>query len=113
MLKDGYFWAVSEGKLREISAVLMGANELTPTIPNKTQKNICVEINELREKLKNNSQFDENIVAELKNFITFVADITSKSQPSLDTDLKKPININNLSKNFKLNLNDKRRDIVA
>jgi len=32
----GYFWAVTEAKLKEISCVLMGSNELTPTIePNK------------------------------------------------------------------------------
>jgi hypothetical protein len=30
--KSGYFWYVSEYKLFEISAVLMGANELTPTL---------------------------------------------------------------------------------
>lgn len=34
----GYFWYVTEIKLLEISAVLFGANELTPTI--ETQKNI-------------------------------------------------------------------------
>lgn len=31
----GYFWAVKEAKLIEISAVLQGSNELTPTIDNK------------------------------------------------------------------------------
>jgi hypothetical protein len=30
--QDGYFWAVSEIKLIEVSAVLLGANELTPTL---------------------------------------------------------------------------------
>jgi|SRR5690606_3619515 len=30
--KQGYFWAVSEAKLGEISAVLIGSNELTPTL---------------------------------------------------------------------------------
>jgi|SRR3990172_3025207 len=33
-IKQGYFWAVSEAKLIEISAVLEGSNELTPTITN-------------------------------------------------------------------------------
>jgi hypothetical protein len=32
--EQGYFWAVSEAKLVEYSAVLMGSNELTPTIEN-------------------------------------------------------------------------------
>ena len=42
----GYFWLVREAKLIEISAVLLGSNELTPTLNNKnieplkdTQKN--------------------------------------------------------------------------
>jgi hypothetical protein len=29
--KAGYFWAVKEAKILEVSAVLWGANELTPT----------------------------------------------------------------------------------
>lgn len=33
--ENGYFWAVKEAKLIEISAVLEGSNELTPTIENK------------------------------------------------------------------------------
>ena len=32
--EKGYFWVVSEAKLIEISAVLMGSNPLTPTIEN-------------------------------------------------------------------------------
>ncbi len=32
--EKGFFWAVKEAKLREISAVLEGSNELTPTIQN-------------------------------------------------------------------------------
>jgi len=36
--KQGYFWAVSEAKLVEISAVLMGSNILTPTIENEPLK---------------------------------------------------------------------------
>ena len=114
VIAQGYFWAVSEGKLREISCVLIGANELTPTIPNKTEKNICVEIKELQEKLKNIDKNDKNLIAELKNFNTFVAEnITSQNLPSLDTDLKKPINLKNLSTNFKLNLNDTRRNNIT
>jgi hypothetical protein len=44
--KQGYFWAVKEAGLIEVSAVLMGSNELTPTVQNidepsneDTQKN--------------------------------------------------------------------------
>jgi len=36
--QSGYFWYVTEIKLFEISAVLFGSNELTPTI--ETQKNV-------------------------------------------------------------------------
>ncbi len=32
---QGFFWAIKEAKLREISAVLEGSNELTPTLENK------------------------------------------------------------------------------
>ena len=32
--EQGYFWAVKEAKLLEISAVLEGSNELTPTVAN-------------------------------------------------------------------------------
>lgn len=31
--KNGFFWAVKEAQLSEISAVLNGSNELTPTLP--------------------------------------------------------------------------------
>ena len=103
VMEQGYFWAVSEGKLREISCVLVGANELTPTIDNKKEKNICLEIKDLQENLKNIDKNDKNIVEELKNLSIFVAEIiTPKKQPSIDTDLKKPIDINQLTKNFKL-----------
>lgn len=38
--EKGYFWAVAEAKLIEISAVLQGSNELTPTIDAKTNEEI-------------------------------------------------------------------------
>lgn len=44
-IEDGYFWAVKEGKLHEISAVLAGANELTPTLDNKDH----IEVEEVKE----------------------------------------------------------------
>lgn len=36
-IEKGYFWAVSEAKLIEVSAVLMGSNPITPTIENKIE----------------------------------------------------------------------------
>lgn len=33
----GFFWAIYEAKLIEVSAVLLGSNELTPTLGNKLQ----------------------------------------------------------------------------
>jgi len=33
--EQGFFWAIKEAKLREISCVLEGSNELTPTLLNK------------------------------------------------------------------------------
>jgi hypothetical protein len=36
--KDGYFWVVPEIKLLEISAVLWGSNELTPTVDDNEEK---------------------------------------------------------------------------
>lgn len=35
--EEGYFWAVTEAKLREISCVLQGSNELTPTLNEKSE----------------------------------------------------------------------------
>ncbi|MES2382461.1 MAG: hypothetical protein V4538_15545 [Bacteroidota bacterium] len=35
--ENGYFWAVTEAKLKEISCVLLGSNELTPTLNGKSE----------------------------------------------------------------------------
>ena len=35
--KDGYFWAVTEAKAIEGSAVPIGSNTITPTIPRKQE----------------------------------------------------------------------------
>lgn len=35
--EQGYFWAVTEAKLIEISCVIRGSNELTPTLDNETK----------------------------------------------------------------------------
>jgi hypothetical protein len=37
-IEQGFFWAVKEAKLVEISAVLAGSNELTPTVHNDVDK---------------------------------------------------------------------------
>jgi hypothetical protein len=36
VIDQGFYWAVSEAKLIEISCVIRGSNELTPTLENKT-----------------------------------------------------------------------------
>jgi hypothetical protein len=46
-LKQGYFWAVKEAKLIEISCVLEGSNKLTPTFSNvEVEKSQCVNCGE-------------------------------------------------------------------
>lgn len=42
----GYFWAVTEAKLIEISCVIRGSNELTPTLEPKTDASELVELQE-------------------------------------------------------------------
>jgi hypothetical protein len=57
----GYFWAVKEAVLIEISAVLMGSNELTPTI-----ENIEPLKNTQKQEPSNDTQIDWNKV--INNF---------------------------------------------
>lgn len=45
-LEIGYFWAVTEAKLIEISAVIAGSNELTPTIEPQKYEPLDTHINE-------------------------------------------------------------------
>lgn len=54
--EQGYFWAVSEAKLIEISAVLMGSNELTPTVQNIG----AVESTPKHEPLQNTQKINES-----------------------------------------------------
>lgn len=49
-IEKGYFWLVREAKLIEISAVLMGSNELTPTLENKSEADIITSQNEAVDK---------------------------------------------------------------
>jgi len=44
--EKGYFWAVTEAKLKEISCVISGSNELTPTSPITVAGKSTTEINE-------------------------------------------------------------------
>lgn len=44
VMKDGYFWAVREGMLKEFSCVLEGSNELTPTVENESKSKAEPEI---------------------------------------------------------------------
>jgi len=50
--EQGFFWAVTEAKLIEISCVIAGSNELTPTLETKTYD--FEALNELSEQVKNN-----------------------------------------------------------
>ena len=50
--EQGFFWAVTEAKLIEISCVIAGSNELTPTLEPKTYD--FEALNELSEQVKNN-----------------------------------------------------------
>lgn len=50
VMEQGYFWAVKEGKLVEVSAVLAGANELTPTVTNEEKEAVQTEIVTIKEK---------------------------------------------------------------
>ena len=50
--EQGFFWAVTEAKLIEISCVIAGSNELTPTLETKTYD--FEALNELSEKVKTN-----------------------------------------------------------
>lgn len=62
--KQGYFWAVSEAKLREISAVLLGSNELTPTLGNKFQP---AKATEKKEPVKTTLDFDRLVSSYTKS----------------------------------------------
>ena len=42
--KKGYFWAVQEGQLIEISCVIKGSNILTPTLPTKSIEQVIDEL---------------------------------------------------------------------
>lgn len=50
VIEKGYFWLVREAKLIEISAVLMGSNELTPTLENKSEADNITSQNEAVDK---------------------------------------------------------------
>lgn len=53
---QGYFWAVSEAKLIEVSAVLLGSNILTPTLSDKFQPRSTGK----QEPVKTTPKFDVN-----------------------------------------------------
>jgi hypothetical protein len=62
--ETGYFWAVSEAKLIEISAVLMGSNELTPTVENIEPSN---DTQTAKEEPSNDTQIDwQQVVKNVK-----------------------------------------------
>lgn len=51
--EEGFYWTVKEAKLIEISAVLEGSNELTPTIP--TEEIESLKSTQLKEPLENDT----------------------------------------------------------
>src|SRR3990170_3265537 len=75
-MEQGYFWAVSEAKLIEISAVLAGSNELTPTIANETKelpdkKSTGIDYGKLGELMNSESKDEKSIVtSELVNKVS-------------------------------------------
>lgn len=42
--ENGYFWAVTEAKLIEVSCVIRGSNELTPTLESKSIEEVVTEL---------------------------------------------------------------------
>ena len=62
--KTGYFWAVTEAKLSEGSAVVLGSNQVTPTLDNNL-KNIEPLKNTQNNEPQNSTQIDYNYL--LKN----------------------------------------------
>jgi hypothetical protein len=61
---EGMFWAVKEGKLMEISAVLTGANSLTPTLDNKKMSEL---LKTQKDEKKAETDFYTNLVTDLKS----------------------------------------------
>lgn len=59
--EQGYFWAVKEAKLIEISAVLAGSNELTPTISNESKATV----NNPQKNNFDKKEFSRKLVSEL------------------------------------------------
>lgn len=86
-IKQGYFFAVLEAKLIEISAVIQGSNELTPTFPTKTK------LEEAKELL---SSLDEEELKEISYiYETKPSNHLDNEEPSADTQkeqLTKTIN---------------------
>lgn len=58
-LEQGYFFVCTEAKLREISAVLLGANELTGVINPHAKSDNGDEIEELLKNVKTEKDFDD------------------------------------------------------
>lgn len=74
-IEDGYFWAVKEGKLYEISAVLAGANELTPTLDNKSELTPIEMLNQVNEAIEKNASLlkDETFCSKFKKIKEAIA----------------------------------------
>jgi hypothetical protein len=79
--KQGYFFAVSEAKLRETSAVLAGSNPLTGIFNNNNQSQTNDQIEEMFDKMLKKADKDENIY----NLCIQYLDTFKKIEPFNDT----------------------------
>jgi hypothetical protein len=81
--KQGYFFVVSEAKLRETSAVLMGSNVLTGVLDDNTRKSID-KIEQLKELIKTIDDIEKvyNICKEFDTCNDEPLDNTQKNKPS-------------------------------
>lgn len=95
--KQGYFFAVSEAKLRETSAVLLGSNPITGILDNnnKSITEFEAQIKSIAEKIEN-----KEIVY---NICKSIID-TYKIEPSDDTQGSEPSDFETERKNLLLNL---------
>jgi hypothetical protein len=85
--QQGYFFAVQEAKLKEVSAVLQGSNDLTGIFDNNKSLKSVDEITKMFDYLGKNLESKEIFHNICKQYV----DTFTQSQPSSDTETdKKP-----------------------
>jgi hypothetical protein len=67
VMDQGYFWAVTEIKLREISCVLMGSNELTPALENSKMEQLKANHEKKSEAEKQSTNIYSNLAEYFKD----------------------------------------------